>query len=408
MGENMTHPQTYGTSLSPGTMLMNRYRLEKTLGQGGFGITYAALDCKHHYRVAVKELFPSRCVTRAENQRTVVVSQGQDESFRFYRERFEKEARTLISLQHLEGVVRLMHFFAENNTVYYVMELLEGEDLMHRLKREKTMRWDQLAPILNTTMKALDQLHTAGLIHRDISPDNIYLTPAGARLIDFGSVRNYQGQANFTAMVKKNFAPWEQFLSNGKQGPWTDVYALAVTAYYALSGHLPPPATDRKLNDTLVPLDQYCPNLPRDICTAIHRGMAIQPEQRFQRMSDFRYALHLTGTPGQHSTSGLRLVCARGVFAGKSWSLQPDKSLRIGRNSDCDICYPPESRGISRAQCTVYCTREGKCFVRDDGSSYGTGLKHGSSVFTMEPRTWYAAEGSSIVFGSQQEYIILR
>ena len=110
---------TYASSLCAGTMLRGRYRVEKTLGQGGFGITYCALDVKTNQRVAVKELFPARNVVRSEDHKTVQVQQNQDSTFQYLRESFEKEAKVLIELQNLEGVVRLMHVFPENNTVYY-------------------------------------------------------------------------------------------------------------------------------------------------------------------------------------------------------------------------------------------------------------------------------------------------
>lgn len=406
MNDVKRYEHNTGSSLCAGTMLRGRYRIERTLGQGGFGITYAALDTRNHYRVAVKELFPSRNVVRSEDLRTVRVQPGQESTFHYLCESFEKEARVLIDLQNLEGVVRLMHVFSENNTVYYVMELLEGEALIHRLKREGTMQWEQLAPILKTITMALEQIHAVGLIHRDISPDNIFLTKTGARLIDFGSVRNYQAGTHFTAMVKQNFAPWEQFLSSGHQGPWTDVYALAVTAYYALSGQLPPPATERRCEDKLIPLERLCPDLPREVCAAIHHGMMVLPEQRFQNMQQFRRALKLEETPSPQNLPGGSLVCLRGNFSGKTWYLQPDSVLRIGRNADCDICYPGNYPGVSRTQCTIYLTKEGRYIIRDDHSRYGTKLISPDKNAILEPGIWYTANGAHIIFGAQEEYVL--
>lgn len=408
MSDVKSYEQNTGSSLCAGTILRGRYRVEKTLGQGGFGITYSALDTKNNQRVAVKELFPSRCVMRSEDLRTIRVHPDQDGTFRHLRESFEKEARVLIDLQNLEGVVRLMHVFSENNTVYYVMELLEGETLIQRLKREGAMRWEQLAPILKTILKALEQIHAVGLIHRDISPDNIFLTKHGARLIDFGSVRHYQGETHLTAMVKKNFAPWEQFLTGGHQGPWTDVYALAVTAYYALSGQLPPPAMERKLDDKLVPLDLLCPGLPREICAAIHYGMMVLPERRFQNVQQFRKALKLEERILVPNPPRGGLICLRGNYAGRAWYLQRDSMLRIGRNMDCDICYPVGYPGISRTQCTIYHTRDGRYIIKDDNSRYGTRLISPGKTVALKPGVWYAAEGAHIVFGAQEEYVLMR
>ncbi len=397
-----------GSSLCPGTMLRGRYRIEKVLGQGGFGITYSALDVKAGQRVAVKELFPSRCVTRSENHVTISILPDEADTFQHMRLSFEKEAKILIQLQQQEGVVRLMHVFSENGTMYYVMELLEGEDLMHWLKREGPMRWEQLAPILKPVMNALEQIHAVGLIHRDISPDNIFLTKNGARLIDFGSVRNYQGNKNMTALVKQNFAPLEQFLTSGHQGPWTDIYALCITAYFALTGQLPPRAPDRKNNDTLVPLDVLCPDLPKHVCAAIHRGMNVMPENRFQTIQQLSRTLRLGDNVKMPSQQGPRLVCLRGYFAGKSWPMQPDSVLRIGRNTDCEICYPPGFPGVSRVHCEIFLSKEGRVFVRDFESRYGTILKNADKNLILERGTWYCADGAHILFRPQEEYVLMR
>lgn len=404
----MSYEHHTGSTLCAGTILRGRYRIEKVLGQGGFGVTYAALDAQAHQRVAVKELFPSRCVSRTEDRKTVRAHPGQESTFHHLQQSFEKEARILIDLQSQEGVVRLMHVFSENNTMYYVMELLEGEDLMHRLKREGAMRWEQMAPILKTIMNALEQIHAVGLIHRDISPDNIFLTEQGARLIDFGSVRNYQGEANMTAMVKRNFAPWEQFLSTGHQGPWTDIYALAVTAYYAMTGQLPPPATERRAGDKLIPLERIRPEIPREICAAIHKGMMVLPENRFQTVRQFKSALRLDDGIQTQSASRYRLVCLRGMLSGKTWYLQPDSMIRVGRRTDCHICYPPDYPGVSRLHCELFFSKEGRFFVRDCGSRYGTRLRSAAKIVALEPGTWYAADGAHIAFGAQEEFVLMR
>ena len=408
MNNVKSYEQTHASSLCAGTILRGRYRVEKTLGQGGFGITYCALDLKTNTRVAVKELFPARNVMRADDHKTVQVQLNQDATFQYLRESFEKEAKVLIELQNLEGVVRLMHVFSENNTVYYVMELLEGEPLIQRLKREGPMNWENFLPILLTIMKALEQIHAVGLIHRDVSPDNIFLTKSGARLIDFGSVRNYQDETPLTAMVKRNFAPWEQFLTNGHQGPWTDIYALSVTAYYSLCGQLPPPATERRMKDTLVPLELLCPTLPKDACAAIQGGMAVLPEQRFQNVGQFLKALNLDATTHVTATAQRKLVCLRGHFSGMSWQISQDRAFRIGRQPDCDIRYPGNYPGVSRVQCTIYHTKDGKCIVRDERSSYGTRLASAGKNVQLDPYVWYAADGAHLLFGAHEEYFLTR
>ena len=410
MNDGKLNTQQHGSALPAGTLLRGRYRIEKPLGQGGFGITYCALDTKTHQRIAIKELFPIRCVIRGEDQRSILVQPGQEESFQHMRSRFEQEAQTLIQLQNQEGVVQLLHLFGENNTAYYAMELLEGEDLSKRLKREGPMSWEQLAPILNTLLLALEKIHAVGMIHRDVSPDNIFLTEKGARLIDFGSVRDYQSDTHFTAYVKQNFAPWEQFFINGNQGPWTDVYALSATAYYALSGRLPMSALERKLNDNLVPLEVYCPGLPREVSQALRQGLAVQKEHRFQNVRQFRRALQLDCVPVQPTaipvTHGNGLYCLRGGYAGKSWPIAPGGVLKIGRSPGCTVVYPSNYKGVSREQCLIYRTPDGHYLVRDENSSYGTRLQTVGKSVKLEPKLWYKADGAHILFGSQEEYVL--
>lgn len=405
-GKSYEHPTV--SALYPGTMLRRRYRIKETLGQGGYGITYSALDTKNNCMVAIKELFPSRSVTRFQDKLTVQVQPDQEETFRYLCESFEKEARLLIELQKLEGIVNLKHVFSENNTVYYVMELLEGEDMMRRLRRTGPMRWDQLRPVVSTIMTALERIHAVGLIHRDISPDNIFLTKHSAYLIDFGSARKFQNNVNFTAIVKQNFAPWEQFLSNSHQGPWTDVYALASTIYYSLTGQLPPPATERWAKDTLTPLENLCPGLPEELYAAVRKGMAVSAEARFQNISQFKHALNLEKPQVISESHRNVLVCLRGIFSGQSWYLSPDSTLRIGRNPDCDICYPKEAPGVSRIQCEIFRSRDGRFFVRDYNSTYGTRLMAGDKNIILKPGAWYTADGAHIIFGAHEEYVLTR
>lgn len=406
MGEGKKQTGEVSYALPAGTMLRERYRIERQLGQGGFGITYSAVDTKTCSKVAIKELFPTRDVTREENFRTVRVVSGQEEDFSFLRTRFEQEAQTLIRLQNQEGVVRLMHLFGENNTAYYVMELLDGEDLRHRLQSGGTMKWSEFAPAMQTVLNALEQIHAVGLIHRDITPDNIFLTSRGARLIDFGSVRTYQGGTHFTAMLKRNFAPWEQFRTDGNQGPWTDIYSLSVTAYYALSGHLPPTAPERRIQDNLTPLSALCPDLPGSVCAAIHRGMAVLPENRFQNVKQFRNALQLPEKSLHVSQKNAVVMCLHGAFYGKSWHLKPGMALRIGRNPGCEVTYPADFHGVSRSQCTILYHTDGSYQIRDDNSRYGTRMKAGGKVYLLQPGKWYRMEGCQILIGSGEEYIM--
>lgn len=394
---------TASDALLPGTILFGRYRIDRLLGQGGFGITYVAMDMQTHEAVAVKELFPSGFVTREPDRRTLCIYPGKEEAFSHLLLRFEQEAQTLMRLQGREGVIRVTHLFGENRSAYYVMELLVGEDLSHRLTGRGTMTWPQLAPILEQLMKALEQIHHVGLIHRDISPDNIFLTNDGSvRLIDFGSVRAYQGGDHFTALIKHGFAPWEQYLTNGNQGPWTDIYALCVTAYYALSGQNPPRATERRLKDTILPLENLAPGVPRHICRVLHKGMAVLAEDRYHSIAQLRDAL-FEGVPTPGGGSG-GVACLRGVMAGSIWQISPGSVLRIGRSPDCHVIYPPNTAGISRHQCVFFRSPDGQLLVRDEGSSFGTQLVGNGRATRLSPNVWYRVGDCHIHFGQQEEY----
>jgi len=366
------------------------------LGRGGFGITYAAWDAKENQRVAVKELYPNMDVIRGSDQCSVLVKNGQEQYFSHVYRSFENEARTLMELQE-DGVIRLYHLFNEYHTIYYVMEYLDGQDMRNVLKQNGPMSWSALAPILKTLLDALNRLHERGLIHRDISPDNIFITRTGkARLIDFGSVRTYQGNNNFTTFMKQNFAPLEQYKSHGRQGPWTDIYALCVTAYYALSGKIPPIAPERRLNDTTIPIGQLCPQLPHHVAAGLQKGMCVTIEGRCQSARELADMIF----PGENAVTGSRtLYCCAGVKNGQSWRLQPGTCLTLGRKG-CSILYPSDAKEVSRAQCTIFMDNTGRVMVRDDGSSYGTFC----AGMRLEPGTWYLFQPGYVLSFAYEQY----
>ena len=395
-------------ALPPQTILHGRYLLGYPLGIGGFGITYAALDLQKNARVAVKELFPGASVYRQKNTGAVLPNLGQADNFAAFQQAFQKEAKTLMVLQGQPGVVSIYHAFSENNTVYYVMEFLEGEDLRSYLVRSGPMRWEDFAPKLQLLLDGLERLHSEGMIHRDISPDNIFLTTQGSCcLIDFGSVRAYQVVDHFTIHLKQSFAPWEQFFSQSKQGPWTDIYALCVTAYYALSGTLPPTSLSRRQQDTMIPLSTLCPSLPKSIAQAIADGMAVEAKNRIQTVRELRSRLFPTGGSGRTGNSSLRtLTCVSGIYSGKKWLLEPGCSVRFGRRSDCHIRYPEGTQGVSRNQCLLYLNEKGNAFLRDEHSSYGTYVVTNGKVERIAPEQWFSVDTSWFGFGKQELFQI--
>ena len=278
--------------LRKGTRLIGRYIIESVLGQGGFGITYLGIDELHEKKVAIKEFFPQGIVTRnIEYQDTVTVTfVGEKENYEKGKERFLKEARTMAKFSKDKGIVKALDFFEINNTAYIVMEYLEGVTLKQYLRENKRIDAEDLVELLVPLIEALDEIHSQGLIHRDISPDNIMVLPDGRiKLMDFGAARDYTefGEKSLSIVLKPGYAPPEQYQTHGVQGPWTDIYALCATMYKCITGENPPDAIDRLVDDHLKKISAFgIPVLPQ-IEEAIIKGMSVAAKDRYQNVGDF-------------------------------------------------------------------------------------------------------------------------
>ena len=248
-------------ALKPGTILEGKYLVGEMLGQGGFGITYIGFDLLLEQKVAIKEYYPmSTGMVSRDGHSTVVWSSammgktGTQKGF----DSFLKEARKMAKLGGIPGVVGVKSVFIQNETAYIVMDFIEGETLLKKLQKNGPMEFDSCVKLMTTIMQALAEVHEHGIIHRDISPDNIMVRPDGKLiLLDLGAAKDLDIQGNdgsvqSSQMVAKHgFSPIEQYSKSGKVGPWTDIYAMAATIYYCCTGILPPPATDRTIDDTL-------------------------------------------------------------------------------------------------------------------------------------------------------------
>ena len=249
-------------ALKPGTILEGKYLVGEMLGQGGFGITYIGFDLLLEQKVAIKEYYPmSTGMVSRDGHSTVVWSSammgktGTQKGF----DSFLKEARKMAKLGGIPGVVGVKSVFIQNETAYIVMDFIEGETLLKKLQKNGPMDFDSCVKLMTPIMQALAEVHEHGIIHRDISPDNIMVRPDGKLiLLDLGAAKDLDIQGNdgsvqSSQMVAKHgFSPIEQYSKSGKVGPWTDIYAMAATIYYCCTGILPPPATDRTIDDTLV------------------------------------------------------------------------------------------------------------------------------------------------------------
>ena len=278
--------------LRKGTRLIGRYTVEGVLGQGGFGITYLGMDELHKKKVAIKEFFPQGIVTRnIEYEDTVTVTLvGEKENYDKGKERFLKEAQTMAMFSKDKGIVKALDFFEINNTAYIVMEYLEGVTLKQYLAENKRIDAEDLVELLVPLIEALDEIHSQGLIHRDISPDNIMVLPDGRiKLMDFGAARDYTefGEKSLSIVLKPGYAPPEQYQTHGVQGPWTDIYALCATMYKCITGENPPDAIERVMDDHLKKISAFgIPVLPQ-IEEAIIKGMSVAAKDRYQNVGDF-------------------------------------------------------------------------------------------------------------------------
>ena len=293
--------------LRKGTRLIGRYTIEGVLGQGGFGITYLGMDELHEKPVAIKEFFPQGIVTRnIEYQDTVTVTfVGEKDNYEKGKERFLKEARTMAKFSKDKGIVKALDFFEINNTAYIVMEYLEGVTLKQYLRENKRIDAEDLVELLVPLIESLDEIHSQGLIHRDISPDNIMVLPDGRiKLMDFGAARDYTefGEKSLSIVLKPGYAPPEQYQTHGVQGPWTDIYALCATMYKCITGENPPDAIERVMDDHLKKISAFgIPVLPQ-IEEAIIKGMSVAANDRYQNVGDFCEDLY--GGYEERSVSG--------------------------------------------------------------------------------------------------------
>ncbi len=257
--------------LRPGTILNGKYWVGKALGEGGFGITYIGWDLNLELKTAIKEYFPNGFVSRDVSVTdTLTVFSGSDQNmFEQGREKFINEAKSLARFDSLPGIVSVKDFFLENGTAYIVMEYVDGETLKSFLKRNGGKASPETVfTMMEPLMKSLSKVHEQGIIHRDISPDNIMITKdSKVKLLDFGAARDISmgGQKSLSIQLKPGYAPEEQYRSHGKQGPWTDVYALCATMYMAITGVQPMESLERMHSDRVQP-----PSL---------LGIAINPSQ---------------------------------------------------------------------------------------------------------------------------------
>lgn len=282
--------------LKPRTILREQYLIGRALGHGGFGITYLAWDIGLETKLAVKEYMPNGVAGRGSGETKVLAySDATKQEFEWGLDRFLEEARTLKKFSKYPGIVSVDTIFRENGTAYLVMEHLDGWTFEEFLKkRGGRVSVETALRILMPVIDALAPVHAEGILHRDISPDNIYLTRSGkVKLIDFGAARNALGQKsrNLSIILKEGYAPEEQYRASGIQGPWTDVYATAATLYHSITGKIPQPALDRLAEDKLERPSALGAEIDPRVEAALLKGLAVKAADRLQSMEDLKSAL---------------------------------------------------------------------------------------------------------------------
>ncbi|MBC7727210.1 MAG: serine/threonine protein kinase, partial [Microbacteriaceae bacterium] len=283
-----------GNGLPVGTRL-GEFELTALLGEGGFGIVYLAIDHSLERRVALKEYMPSVLAARTAHNQVQVRSERHRETFEAGRKSFVNEARLLASFDH-PSLVKVYRCWGANGTAYMVMPFYEGKtlkDLLRKMGSPPDEAW--LRTLLGPLTEALAVIHNERCYHRDIAPDNVMMLAGTQRplLLDFGAARRVIGDMTqaLTVILKPGYAPVEQYaeIPGMKQGPWTDVYALAAVVYYAIVGKTPPPSVGRLLGDSYVPLvEQAAGRYSLGFLAALDHALVVRPEARTQNIAQLR------------------------------------------------------------------------------------------------------------------------
>jgi serine/threonine protein kinase len=313
---------------------LQEYRIEKLLGVGGFGLTYLATDENLRLKVALKEYLPNDIALRVDGQTIAPKSDDTAETFQWGKQRFLDESRTLASFRH-PNIVRVMRFFEANGSAYMVMEFVEGEALDTWARSHRPLGEAQITSLAGPLLEGLEVVHQQGYLHRDIKPGNVFIRRDGVPiLLDFGSAR--QQNTELTAVVSPGYAPFEQYHTQGRQGPWSDLYAFGGVLYWLISGQRPVEAAARIREDAMPPASQvgdralYRP----EFLAAIDWALKPFETDRPQSVAEWRSAL-LAGAPAaapEPKTEKLPLRAAPAVAIDENLlkALQSELAQHLG------------------------------------------------------------------------------
>lgn len=278
--------------LQPGTCLDDKYTIEKVLGEGGFGITYEAYNNRIDMKVAIKELYCKDFINRDTSKSNAVIISCEESKQDFDRakKRFLKEAKVLCQFQNEPGIVHILDYFEENGTAYIVMNYIEGITLERFIKKNGNMNFVEVLNLIRPVLEILRKLHEKGIIHRDISTNNIMISEDGsANLIDFGATKDLMLTTNTNTTVvysKRGYTPLEQLVKNGKVGPWSDIYSAMAVCYECMTGNIPPEVLQRSVFDEYKTLKECKIKAPTALDFILSKGLNVDYTKRYQSVEE--------------------------------------------------------------------------------------------------------------------------
>ena len=386
--------------------LKNRYVIGRSLGAGGFGITYMAYDTVDDKRVCVKEYFPMGLVVRDRDGVSIQYTrQNRIQEFEHGIQRFIDEANIISEMKNISGVVKVTDCFKENGTAYYVMEYLDGVSLK-RLVPQHGMELKTASSIIIKAGRTLDLIHKEkGYLHRDISPENIMILSSGrVVVIDFGSAKNFfMSNSNYTITLKHGFAPIEQYSSTDMQGPFTDLYALASTYYYVLTGKVIPRATDRLTGAVYEPLSSLRPDVGQEISDIVDRALKLRPSERTQTIGEFLDALEVQVKERARNDNFVYVSVSIDGAVHERIKVEEDKEVMVGRSSKCDIVFPG-CDNVSKLHCKLMFDGDKKQFCIEDCSTNGTYINY---VRMEKGVRYYVGKQDLIILANTRYRLIL-
>jgi len=401
--------------LERGTKLNNKYVVISPLGEGGTSLLYLVKNEITDEILVIKEFLPKKFCTR-DSRGQILPNQGREKLIEDSLAKFQYEADLMYKNSNVEGMVKVYEIFHERKTTYFAMEYLDGINLKSYVDgRGGKLNWDQTRSLMLPVFNSLINLHRVNIWHRDMSPDNIFILRDGkARIIDFGNAREgYHNADKKIDWAKEGFSPLEQYKKGLSQGPWTDVYGLAASIYYCLTGIAPLGSVKRADMDLIKKPGELGVTLPTNAENALMKALALNPENRFQTVLDFKteiYKENITNPTavavGDKRKFTPKLLGLDGTYKGRKISLTQE--IILGRKADeCTLLFPSDAPGVSKVHCKLaWDTESDSCIITDLGATYGTKLISGITV--INNASCRVRENEGFVIGENNVFVVIK